>query len=185
MEERIIDDEYGRGVRLRKTKDGYVDVTDTLAETDNADENANEETLEAEEISFEFPDIVEEEDEDLIGLDPEEAARIRAERAAEEEKRKAEAAARAEAENAARKAEEAKKEAEEKQRKADGIVPVKGEDDTCGLLFKQPVLVKRGRCNDGILHVFVCGKRADQRKNDGNIVPFGKSVSNHCGSMLL
>jgi uncharacterized membrane protein len=33
---------------------------------------------------------VEEEDEDLIGLDPEEAARIRAERAAEEEKRKAE-----------------------------------------------------------------------------------------------
>ena len=25
MEERIIDDEYGRGIRLKKTKDGYVD----------------------------------------------------------------------------------------------------------------------------------------------------------------
>ena len=32
MEERIIDDEYGRGIRLKKTKDGYVDVTDELAE---------------------------------------------------------------------------------------------------------------------------------------------------------
>ena len=31
-EERIIDDEYGRGVKLRKTKDGYVDVTDELLE---------------------------------------------------------------------------------------------------------------------------------------------------------
>ena len=32
MEERIIDDEYARGIRLKKTKDGYVDVTDELAE---------------------------------------------------------------------------------------------------------------------------------------------------------
>ena len=32
MEERIIDDEYGRGIRFRKTKDGYVDATDELAE---------------------------------------------------------------------------------------------------------------------------------------------------------
>ena len=32
MEERIIDDEYGRGIRLKKTKDGYVDVTDELTE---------------------------------------------------------------------------------------------------------------------------------------------------------
>ena len=31
MEERMIDEEYGRGVRLRKTKDGFVDVTDELA----------------------------------------------------------------------------------------------------------------------------------------------------------
>ena len=30
-EERIIDDEYGRGVKLRKTAEGFVDVTDELA----------------------------------------------------------------------------------------------------------------------------------------------------------
>ena len=32
MEERIIDDEYARGIRLKKTKDGYIDATDELAE---------------------------------------------------------------------------------------------------------------------------------------------------------
>ena len=32
MEERIIDDEYGRGIRLKKTENGYVDVTDELSE---------------------------------------------------------------------------------------------------------------------------------------------------------
>ncbi|MFR1982428.1 MAG: hypothetical protein ACLS4Z_00830 [Christensenellaceae bacterium] len=32
MEERIIDDEYARGIRLKKTKDGYVDATDELVE---------------------------------------------------------------------------------------------------------------------------------------------------------
>ena len=37
MEERIIDDEYGRGVRLKKTKDGFVDVTDELADGENAE----------------------------------------------------------------------------------------------------------------------------------------------------
>ena len=31
MEERIIDDVMGRGIRLKKTKDGYTDVTDELA----------------------------------------------------------------------------------------------------------------------------------------------------------
>ena len=38
MEERTIDDEYGRGVRLRKTRDGYVDVTDETVRTDETDE---------------------------------------------------------------------------------------------------------------------------------------------------
>ena len=66
MEERIIDDEYGRGIRMKKTKDGYVDVTDAAL-----DKEAEEET--AEEMTFEFPDI-EEDDEDLVGLSPEEAA---------------------------------------------------------------------------------------------------------------
>ena len=94
MEERIIDDEYGRGVRLRKTKDGYVDVTDELApETENAEgaESAESgEELAAEEISFEFPDFVEEEDEDLIGIDPAEAEKRRQEKAAAAAQRRAE-----------------------------------------------------------------------------------------------
>ena len=65
MEERIIDDEYGRGVRLKKTKDGYVDVTD--AEVENTE-------AEGEEAVFEFPTFdTDEYDEDLVGLTPEEA----------------------------------------------------------------------------------------------------------------
>ncbi len=79
-EERIIDDEYGRGVRLRKTKEGYVDVTDELAE---------EPTEEAEEeISFAFP--MEEDDEDLVGLTPEEAEALRRQKAEAAERRRAE-----------------------------------------------------------------------------------------------
>lgn len=81
MEERIIDDEYGRGVRLRKTKDGYVDVTDELAP------EAGEDSEELEEIAFEFPTLRNEEgeefdDEDLVDLSPEEAERVRKEKAA-------------------------------------------------------------------------------------------------------
>lgn len=81
MEERIIDDEYGRGVRLKKTKDGYVDVTDelTLKEED--------ETV-ADEISFEFP-MTEEDDEDLVGLSPEEALALRQKKAEAAAKRQA------------------------------------------------------------------------------------------------
>ena len=84
MEERIIDDEYGRGVRLRKTKDGFVDVTDEL--TDGETEEAGEE------IAFEFPTLetYDQDDEDLVDLSPEEAERVR--------KEKAEAAARRQAE---------------------------------------------------------------------------------------
>ena len=76
MEERIIDDEYGRGVRLRKTKDGYVDVTDELSES---------EYEEGEEIAFEFPTlsggVAEDDDEELVDLSPEEAERVRKEKA--------------------------------------------------------------------------------------------------------
>ena len=43
MEERIIDDEYGRGIKLRKTKDGYVDVTDELSEKENAEASGRDE----------------------------------------------------------------------------------------------------------------------------------------------
>jgi hypothetical protein len=94
MEERIIDDEYARGIRLKKTKDGYVDVTDETAtpSDDKTDETAPEELnaeLEAldpeseggegdegEEVTFEFPDM-EEDDEDLVNLTPEEAIALR------------------------------------------------------------------------------------------------------------
>ncbi len=86
MEERIIDDEYGRGVKLRKTKDGYVDVTDELAE--DTQEYSEEEV---DEIAFEFPVTdLDEDDEDLVGLSPEEAAALRKKKAEEEAKRKAE-----------------------------------------------------------------------------------------------
>lgn len=79
MEERIIDDEYSRGIRLKKTKDGYVDVTDELSEgaketppeteEDSVLEGELTESLEdpeaepEEEVSFEFPEL-EEDDED-------------------------------------------------------------------------------------------------------------------------
>lgn len=83
MEERMIDDEYGRGVKLRKTKDGYVDVTDEAL-----DEN-DESVIDAEEINFEFPNFEEGEmDEDWIGLSPEELEKRRKEKEEEENKRR-------------------------------------------------------------------------------------------------
>jgi len=73
MEERIIDDEYGRGIRLKKTEDGYVDVTDELAEKPEE---------EGEEMAFEFPVLeTDEDDEDLVGLSPEEALELRRKKA--------------------------------------------------------------------------------------------------------
>ena len=78
MEERIIDEEYGRGIRMKKTKDGEVDVTDaTVPETE---EETGEEAL------FEFPDL-EEDDEELATLTPEEALELKRRRAEEAKKR--------------------------------------------------------------------------------------------------
>lgn len=129
MEERIIDDEYGRGIKLRKTKDGYVDVTDELSEKERAEasgrdeeaaegfeltaDGAEEETEESlvtdipeedleesledlaaeeegegEEVTFEFPEL-EEDDEDLVNLTPEEAIALRKKKEEEEAQRKA------------------------------------------------------------------------------------------------
>ncbi len=83
-EERIIDDEYGRGVKLRKTKEGYVDVTDEMVEGGQADETA-------EEVSFSFPIMdTDEDDEDLVGLSPEEAAALRKKKAEAAQKRREE-----------------------------------------------------------------------------------------------
>ena len=88
MEERIIDDEYGRGVRLKKTKDGYVDVTDELTDGENP------EMEEGDEIAFEFPNLdgygEEQDDEELVDLSPEEAERVRKEKAEAMERRRAE-----------------------------------------------------------------------------------------------
>ncbi len=81
MEERIIDDEYGRGVRLKKTKDGYVDVTEDW-QAESVDE-------EGEEVTFEFPMMDDEDDEDLVGLSPEEAMALRKKKAEEREQRRA------------------------------------------------------------------------------------------------
>ena len=81
MEERIIDDEYGRGVRLKKTKDGYVDVTEDW-QAESVDE-------EGEEVAFEFPMMDDEDDEDLVGLSPEEAMALRKKKAEEREQRRA------------------------------------------------------------------------------------------------
>ena len=83
MEERMIDDEYGRGIRLKKTKDGYVDVTDEALE-EAPEEGQEEET--AEELAFEFPEL-EEDDEDLVGLSPEEAMALRKQKAEAAEER--------------------------------------------------------------------------------------------------
>ena len=88
MEERMVDDEYGRGIRLKKTKEGYVDVTDELAQTPQ-EETENEEINE--EVAFEFPVLdTDEDDEDLVGLSPEEAAALRKRKEEELAKKRAE-----------------------------------------------------------------------------------------------
>ena len=91
MEERIIDDEYGRGIRLKKTKDGFVDVTDELAEKDETQEQetVGGDPADYEEIAFEFPDL-EEDDEGLVSLSPEEAMALRKKKDEEEKARAAE-----------------------------------------------------------------------------------------------
>ena len=83
MEERMIDDEYGRGVRLKKTKDGYVDATDELAQ--DAEEVEGEE-----EIAFAFPTMEEDENEEAFAeLTPEEVAALKKRREEEAAARKA------------------------------------------------------------------------------------------------
>ena len=77
MEERIIDDEKGRKIRLKKTADGYVDATEEYAEDLAAEETVGEESEEtAEELAFEIPEL-EEDDEDLVNLTPSEALELR------------------------------------------------------------------------------------------------------------
>ena len=61
MEERIMDDEEARKIRLKRTKNG---ATDAVEDTEGADDEAFEE-----EILLELPDS-DEYDEDLVGLTP-------------------------------------------------------------------------------------------------------------------
>ena len=69
MEEKIIDKEIGRKIRVKKTQDGETDIVDDLAETDELAEGE-------EEYTFELPEY-DEDDEDLVGLSPEEAMALR------------------------------------------------------------------------------------------------------------
>lgn len=73
----MIDDEYGKGIRLKKTKDGYEEV----------DETETGET--AEEIAFAFP-YIDTDDEELVGLSPEEALALIKSREEEAKARKVE-----------------------------------------------------------------------------------------------
>lgn len=86
MEERIIKDEYGRGIRLKKTEDGYVDATDELVEET---EDSSEGVAAEEEVVFEFPQI-DEDDEELAALMPEEAEALKKKREEERKKKQAE-----------------------------------------------------------------------------------------------
>lgn len=98
MEERIVDDEFGRGIRLKKTKDGYVDVEDELApETEEEETQTAEEEIavilpeeeEHEDEEYSMPVAYSEgDDEDLVDLSPEEAERVRKEKAEELRRRK-------------------------------------------------------------------------------------------------
>ncbi len=82
MEERIVDDEYARGVRMKKTENGYVDVTD---------EQLCEGSEEQDEVEFQFPIMeMDEDDEDLVGLSPEEALALRKQKEEEERLRQEE-----------------------------------------------------------------------------------------------
>ena len=59
MEEKIIDKEIGRKIRVKKTQDGETDIVDDLAETDELAEGE-------EEYTFELPEY--DEDDDVITI---------------------------------------------------------------------------------------------------------------------
>lgn len=74
MEERIIDDDIKKNLRLKKTDDGYEEVDDDALDG---------------EVMFEVTDL-EEDDEELAGLSPEEAIEYRKRKAEEAAQRQAE-----------------------------------------------------------------------------------------------
>ncbi len=97
MEERIIDDEYGRGIRLKKTKDGYRDVEDELAPETEGEELSDEievilpseAPMSEDNADFIVPVMhAEGDDEELVDLSPEEAEKVRKRKEAELARRK-------------------------------------------------------------------------------------------------
>ena len=83
MEERILDEEMGRKIRIKKTSEGEIDVVDELAETTEELSDGEEE------YTFEFPEY-DEDDEDLVGLSPEEAMALRKKKQEDAEAKRAE-----------------------------------------------------------------------------------------------
>lgn len=91
MEERLVDDEVGRKIRVKVTADGRTDAVEEYAD-DLAQENEQEfeqEIENVEEYTFEIPDL-EEDDEDLVNLTPSEAVELRKKKAEEAAARQAE-----------------------------------------------------------------------------------------------
>ena len=77
MEERIIDEEIGRKIRVKKLADGETDVVDELSEdTDEGVVVGDAAEGDDEELVFEIPEMTAD-DEDLVGLSPEEAMALR------------------------------------------------------------------------------------------------------------
>ena len=77
MEERIIDEEIGRKIRVKKLADGETDVVDELSEdTDEGVAVGDAAEGDDEELVFEIPEMTAD-DEDLVGLSPEEAMALR------------------------------------------------------------------------------------------------------------
>ena len=85
MEERIVEDEYGRGIRFKKTKDGRLDVVDELCADEAAPEGENES---GEEVVIEFPEeAFDGEGEEYAELSSEEAAALKKKKEEEQARR--------------------------------------------------------------------------------------------------
>lgn len=88
MEERIVDEEIGRKIKVKKLQDGGRDVVEDLPEDEVQQPVDGEETTD-EEVTFEIPEM-DEDDEEMACLSPEEAAALRKKKMEEAAARKAE-----------------------------------------------------------------------------------------------
>lgn len=88
MEERIVDEEIGRKIKVKKLQDGGRDVVEDLPEEEVQEPVEGEETTE-DEVTFEIPEM-DEDDEEMACLSPEEAAALRKKKMEEAAARRAE-----------------------------------------------------------------------------------------------